>query len=184
MISTSVIEVVVHGIPRKDVDRADGDVLAIDFGAFKDGWCGDSARTIPIGKVKADALKLIEATRESLDQGIAQCIPGKRIGDIGFAVQSWVEPRGYAVVTQFVGHGIGRAMHEWPDVPNFGRAGRGPKLAPGVALAIEPMVVAGPADVYTADDGWSVITEDGAWAAHTEHTVAVTDNGPEILTRP
>jgi len=143
VLCTSVNEVVVHGIPRKDVVLKEGDILSIDFGAFKDGWCGDSARTIPIGKVSDEATALMIATRESLERAITQCVPGNRLGDIGWAVQSHVEPKGYSVVRQFVGHGIGRAMHEEPHVPNYGKAGNGRRLSAGLVVAIEPMVNAG-----------------------------------------
>src|SRR5688572_18787540 len=140
VLCTSVNQVVVHGIPRRDVVLKEGDILSIDFGAFKDGWCGDSARTIPMGKVPAKDLALLDATRESLDRAIAQCVPGKRLGDIGHAVQAHVEARGYSVVRQFVGHGIGRQMHEAPHVPNYGEPGKGTRLSVGMVLAIEPMV--------------------------------------------
>jgi len=183
VLCTSVNEVVVHGIPRKDVVLREGDILSIDFGAFKDGWCGDSARTIPIGKVSEDAVALMVATRESLDLAISQCVPGNRLGDIGWAVQGYVEPKGYSVVRQFVGHGIGRAMHEEPHVPNYGKAGNGRRLSVGLVVAIEPMVNAGTAEVLVKDDGWTAVTKDGSLSAHFEHSVAVTDNGPIVLSR-
>ena len=183
VLCTSVNEVVVHGIPRRDVVLKEGDLLSIDFGAFKDGWCGDSARTIPIGKVTAKAQALIDATRESLERGIAQCVPGNRLYDIGAAVQGYVEPRGYSVVRQFVGHGIGRAMHEEPHVPNYGEAGKGRRLSAGLVIAIEPMVNAGRADVLIKDDGWTAVTKDGSLSAHFEHSVAITENGPFVLSR-
>ena len=183
VLCTSVNEVVVHGIPRKDVVLKDGDILSIDFGAFKDGWCGDSARTIPIGKVSDEAVALMAATRESLDRAISQCVPGNRLGDIGWAVQGYVEPKGYSVVRQFVGHGIGRAMHEEPHVPNYGKAGNGRRLSVGLVVAIEPMVNAGTPDVLVKDDGWTAVTKDGSLSAHFEHSVAVTDNGPVVLSR-
>jgi methionyl aminopeptidase len=184
VLCTSVNEVVVHGIPRKDVVLKDGDILSIDFGAFKDGWCGDSARTIPIGKVSAGAEALMSATRESLERAITQCVPGNRLGDIGWAVQGYVEPRGYAVVRQFVGHGIGRAMHEEPHVPNYGDAGKGRRLSAGLVVAIEPMVNAGGPEVVIKDDGWTAVTKDGSLSAHFEHSVAITDDGPIVLSRP
>jgi methionyl aminopeptidase len=184
VLCTSVNDVVVHGIPRKDVVLKDGDLLSIDFGAFKDGWCGDSARTLPVGKVSEGAAALVEATRQSLDNAIAQCVPGKRLGDIGWAVQSHVEPLGYSVVRQFVGHGIGRAMHEEPHVPNYGDAGKGRRLSAGLVVAIEPMVNAGGADVVVKDDGWTAVTKDGSLSAHFEHSVAITDGGPVVLSRP
>jgi methionyl aminopeptidase len=184
VLCTSVNQVVVHGIPRKDVVLKEGDILSIDFGCFKDGWCGDSARTIPIGKVSAKAEALMTATRESLEKAIEQCVPGNRLGDIGWAVQSHVEPKGYSVVRQFVGHGIGRAMHEEPHVPNYGDQGKGRRLSAGLVVAIEPMINAGKADVVVEDDGWTAVTKDGSLSAHFEHSVAITDEGPIVLSRP
>jgi methionyl aminopeptidase len=184
VLCTSVNQVVVHGIPRKEVVLQEGDILSIDFGAFKDGWCGDSARTIPIGKVSAEAQALMDATREALDLALARCVPGNRLGDIGHAIQSYVEPKGYSVVRQFVGHGIGRRMHEDPHVPNYGEAGRGLRLSAGLVMAIEPMINAGGAEVYTEEDGWTAVTKDGSLSAHFEHSVAVTENGPVVLSRP
>jgi methionyl aminopeptidase len=183
VLCTSVNEVIVHGIPRKDVVLKDGDILSIDFGAYKDGWCGDSARTIPIGKVSPAARKLMDATKQSLEAAIAQCIPGKRLGDIGWAVQSLVEAQGYSVVRQFVGHGIGRKMHEEPHVPNYGDAGRGTRLAAGLVVAIEPMVNMGSPEVVIEDDGWTAVTKDGSLSAHFEHSVAITEEGPFVLSR-
>jgi methionyl aminopeptidase len=183
VLCASVNNVVVHGIPRKDVVLKEGDILSIDFGAFKDGWCGDSARTIPMGKVSKPAAALMEATKQSLDAAIAQCVPGKRLGDIGWAVQELIESRGYAVVRQFVGHGIGREMHEPPHVPNYGDPGKGTRLSVGLVLAIEPMVNAGTDEVIIEDDGWTAVTKDGSLSAHFEHSVAITDNGPYVLSR-
>ena len=183
VLCTSVNEVVVHGIPRRDVVLKDGDILSIDFGAFKDGWCGDSARTIPIGKVTPEATALMNTTREALDRAIAECVPGKRLGDIGWAVQSHAEGRGYTVVRQFVGHGIGRAMHEEPHVPNYGDAGKGRRLTVGLVVAIEPMVNAGGPEVLVKEDGWTAVTKDGSLSAHFEHSVAITDDGPLVLSR-
>jgi methionyl aminopeptidase len=184
VLCTSVNEVVVHGIPRRDVILKDGDILSIDFGAFKDGWCGDSARTIPIGTVSAKAAALMAATKEALDRAIAQCVPGNRLGDIGWAVQGYVEPRGYTVVRQFVGHGIGKKMHEEPHVPNYGDAGKGRRLSAGLVVAIEPMVNAGGPEVLIKDDGWTAVTKDGSLSAHFEHSVAITNDGPIVLSRP
>lgn len=183
VLCTSVNEVVVHGIPRKDVVLKEGDLLSVDFGAFKDGWCGDSARTLPMGKVSEEAKRLMDATRESLERAIAACQPGQRLGDIGHAVQSTVEPLGYGVVRQFVGHGIGRKMHEEPHVPNYGIAGRGLRLSVGLVVAIEPMINAGSAEVFTEEDGWTAVTKDGSLSAHFEHSVAITENGPFVLSR-
>jgi methionyl aminopeptidase len=183
ILCTSVNSVIVHGIPRKDLALKDGDILSIDFGAFKDGWCGDSARTLPIGKISEKAAALVEATRMSLEKAIEQCVPGSRLGDIGWAVQNYVEKRGYSVVEQFAGHGIGRHMHEPPQVLNYGPAGRGPRLSAGMVLAIEPMVNEGGPDVIIEDDGWTAVTKDGSLSAHFEHSVAITENGPMVLSR-
>jgi methionyl aminopeptidase len=183
ILCTSVNSVIVHGIPRKDLALKDGDILSIDFGAFKDGWCGDSARTLPIGKISEKAAALVEATRMSLEKAIEQCVPGSRLGDIGWAVQNYVEKRGYSVVEQFAGHGIGRHMHEPPQVLNYGPAGRGPRLSAGMVLAIEPMVNEGGPDVIIEDDGWTAVTKDGSLSAHFEHSVAITENGPIVLSR-
>ncbi len=183
VLCTSVNEVVVHGIPRKDVVLKDGDLLSIDFGAFKQGWCGDSARTIPIGQISPEAESLMNTTRESLERAIKMCVPGNRLGDIGWAVQSHAEAHGYTVVRQFVGHGIGRAMHEEPHVPNYGDAGKGRRLSPGLVVAIEPMVNAGGPEVVVQEDGWTAVTKDGSLSAHFEHSVAITDDGPFVLSR-
>jgi methionyl aminopeptidase len=183
ILCTSVNSVIVHGIPRKDLALKDGDILSVDFGAFKDGWCGDSARTLPIGTISEKARALVEATRMSLEKAIEQCVPGSRLGDIGWAVQSYVEKRGYSVVEQFAGHGIGRHMHEPPQVLNYGPAGRGPRLSAGMVLAIEPMVNEGGPDAVIEDDGWTAVTKDGSLSAHFEHSVAITENGPVILSR-
>jgi methionyl aminopeptidase len=183
VLCTSVNEVVVHGIPRKDVVLKDGDIIGIDFGCFKDGFCGDSARTIAIGKVTDDAKKLMAATKESLEHAIEQCKPGNRLQDIGWAVQSHVEPLGYSVVRTFVGHGIGRAMHEDPPVPNYGSPGKGLRLKPGLVLAIEPMVNAGTHEVEVLADGWTAVTKDRKLSAHFEHSVAITEEGPVVLSR-
>ena len=183
VLCTSVNDVVVHGIPRRDVVLKPGDILSIDFGAFKDGWCGDSARTIPIGDVTPAAKALMQTTKESLDRAIAACVPGNRLGDIGWAVQSHAEARGYSIVRQFVGHGIGHKMHEEPHVPNYGEAGKGRRLSPGLVVAIEPMVNAGGPDVLVKDDGWTAVTKDGSLSAHFEHSVAITDDGPVVLSK-
>ena len=183
VLCTSVNDVVVHGIPRRDVVLKDGDLLSIDFGAFKQGWCGDSARTIPIGAVTPEAQALMKVTKEALDRAIAECVPGRRLGDVGWAVQSHAEKHGYSVVRQFVGHGIGRAMHEEPHVPNYGDAGKGRRLSPGLVVAIEPMVNAGGPEVVVEDDGWTAVTKDGSLSAHFEHSVAITDDGPVVLSR-
>lgn len=184
VLCTSVNEVIVHGVPRKDVALKDGDIIGIDFGCFKDGFCGDSARTIAIGKITDEAQKLIDATKQSLDLAIVQCQPGNRLQDIGHAVQSYVEPLGYSVVQNCVGHGIGRAMHEDPPVPNFGSAGKGLRLKPGLVIAIEPMVNVGTHETETLADGWTLVTKDRKLSAHFEHSVAITEDGPIVLSRP
>jgi methionyl aminopeptidase len=184
VLCTSVNEVVVHGIPRKDVVLKDGDIIGIDFGCFKDGFCGDSARTIAIGNAVTDeARALMAATKKSLELAIEQCKPGNRLQDIGWAVQSHVEPLGYSVVRTFVGHGIGRAMHEDPPVPNYGSPGKGLRLKPGWVLAIEPMVNAGTHEVEVLADGWTAVTKDRKLSAHFEHSVAITEEGPFVLSR-
>ncbi|MFI5288003.1 MAG: type I methionyl aminopeptidase [Polyangia bacterium] len=183
VLCASVNEVVVHGIPRKDVVLKSGDIVGIDFGCFVDGFCGDSARTIPIGEVSAETQKLIDATRQSLDLAIEKCVPGNRLQDIGWAVQSHVEPLGFSVVRTFVGHGIGKKMHEDPPVPNYGSPGRGLRLKEGLVLAIEPMVNAGQPEVEVLEDGWTAVTKDRSLSAHFEHSVAITANGPVVLSR-
>jgi len=186
VICASINEVVVHGIPGDGpADTLDeGDIVSIDCGAIVDGWHGDAAFTAGVGAISPSASRLIDVAEEALAAAIAVMIPGNRVGDIGSAVEDVVMAGGFDYIRDYCGHGIGRAMHEWPDVPNFGRPGRGPRLAPGVVLAVEPMVVERGHDVSTYDDGWSVVTENGAWAAHVEHTIAVTDAGPQILTLP
>jgi len=183
VLCTSVNDVVVHGIPRKDVVLKDGDIIGLDFGAFRQGFCGDAARTVAIGKVSQVAQKLMEVTRESLERAIAKCVPGNRINDLGWAVQSYVEENGFEVVRQFVGHGIGRAMHEDPQVPNYGVPGRGLRLKEGFVLAIEPMVNEGTYEVEILPDRWTAVTKDGKLSAHFEHSVAITENGPYVLSR-
>jgi methionyl aminopeptidase len=184
VLCTSIDYVVVHGIPRKDDILKEGQIVTIDFGAFRQGFCGDAARTVMIGKVAEPARKLVEATRHALELAIARCVPGNRLQDIGWAVQSFVEPLGYSVVRKFVGHGIGRAMHEDPQVPNYGEPNKGLRLKAGLVLAIEPMVNAGGPDVELLDDGWTAVTKDRQLSAHFEHSVAITENGPFVLSRP
>jgi methionyl aminopeptidase len=183
VICTSPNEVVVHGIPGGRV-LEEGDIVSIDCGAIVDGYHGDAAFTAGIGEADANAQRLIDVTRDALDAGIAELVAGSRLGDLGAAVQATVEAAGFSVVRDYVGHGIGTAMHEPPDVPNVGRRGRGKRVAAGDVFAVEPMVAGGSEDTLVLDDGWTVITIDGSWAAHWEHTVAVTDDGPEILTLP
>jgi len=174
---------VVHGIPSKKRKLAPGDLMKLDFGVVYRGYYGDAARTVPVGEVSAEARTLIETTRQSLSNAISAVINGNRIGDIGYAVQSFVETKGFAVVRDFVGHGIGKKLHEQPQVPNFGEPGTGMKLRPGMVLAIEPMVNLGTHQVEILDDDWTAVTLDRKLSAHFEHTVVLTGNGPEILTR-
>lgn len=181
-ICTSVNEVVVHGIPSRDKVLQEGSVISVDIGAFLDGFCGDSAWTYPVGRIGAKAQALLKTTEEALFAGIAQARVGNRLSDISHAVQQQAEKRGFSVVRDFVGHGIGRKMHEAPQIPNFGPPGRGPRLKPGMALAIEPMVNAGGYQVEVLTDNWTVVTQDGSWSAHFEHTVAVTEGEPLLLT--
>ena len=183
VLCTSVNEVVVHGIPDKKVILKEGDIVGIDFACYKDGYCADSARTILIGNVSAESKRLVDATYASLEEAIVACRTGNRLEDIGWAVQKYAEERGYSVVKSFCGHGIGRKMHEPPSVPNYGRPGQGLRLKAGMVLAIEPMLTLGTDDVDVLGDGWTVVTEDGRLAAHAEHTVAITDDGPRVLTR-
>ncbi len=179
----SVNEEVVHGIPsNKRILRA-GDIIGVDFGVNWDGWFGDSARTFAVGDVSDAAGRLLKITEESLYQGIAACRAGNHVLDIGHAVQKWVEAAGYSVVREFVGHGIGRALHEDPQVPNFGLPGKGGLLKVGMVLAIEPMVNAGRKEVRVLKDGWTAVTQDRSLSAHFEHTVAITPNGPVVLTK-
>ncbi len=178
----SINEEVVHGIPSPHRRLKEGDIIGLDFGVTLEGWYGDSARTVTVGKVNPAAQKLIDVTRESLIRGIEQCHEGNRVFDIGFAVQNYVEAFGYSVVREFVGHGIGRALHEEPQVPNYGPKGKGIPLKVGMVLAIEPMVNAGSHEVKVLGDGWTAVTLDRSLSAHFEHTVAITPSGPEILT--
>ena len=181
-ICTSINNEVVHGIPGLKT-LSDGDIISIDIGAEINGYYGDAARTFPVGTVDETSARLIKVTAECLEKGILQCVVNKRLTDISFAIQSHAEANGFSVVKEFVGHGIGRAMHEEPQLPNFGRPGRGPRLTPGLVLAIEPMVNTGGSLTQVLADNWTVVTKDGGRSAHFEHTVAITANGPEILTR-
>ena len=182
-ICTSVNDEVVHGIPSKRRVVAEGDIISIDCGAIIDGWHGDAAVTVPVGHTDPEMERLLRITEESLHKGIELAMPGKRLGDVSAAIQRYAETNGYSVVREYVGHGIGRDMHEDPQIPNWGTPGRGVLLKQGMALALEPMVNAGKADVRVLKDDWTVVTKDGKWSAHFEHTVALTENGPEILTK-
>ena len=178
----SINEEVVHGIPSAHRRIQEGDIVGLDLGCIVDGYYADCAFTLAIGDVPPKVQQLLDVTRESLDQAIQECRPGRRLSDVSHAVQVHVERHGFSVVRAFVGHGIGRALHEDPQVPNFGDPGRGPQLRPGMVLAIEPMVTMGSWEVKVLDDGWTAVTRDGSLAAHFEHTIAVTDTDPEVLT--
>jgi methionyl aminopeptidase len=181
-ICASLNDMVVHGIPGA-TRLADGDLLSIDVGVTLEGYVADSALTVPVGSVGREAARLLDVTRESLEAAITHCRPGRRLGDISHAVQEVVEAEGFSVVRSLVGHGVGKEMHEDPQIPNYGPAGRGPRLEEGMVFAIEPMVNAGVHDVFVADDGWAIHTGDGSLSAHFEHTVAITADGPRVLTR-
>lgn len=181
-ICASVNEEVVHGIPGLKKLKT-GDNVSIDIGAVINGYNGDAAITVPVGEIDAEVQKLLDVTEESLYKGIEQAVIGNRLSDISHAVQSHVEQYGFGVVRDYVGHGIGRSMHEDPQVPNYGSPGRGPRLKSGMTLAIEPMVNLGTYEVKTLDDGWTVVTRDGKRSAHFEHSIAITDGKPEILTK-
>lgn len=180
-ICASVNEQIVHGFPS-DYKLKEGDIFSIDCGVTLEGFVGDTATTIPVGKVSEDRLKLIRVTEECLERAILQCVPGKHLGDIGWAVQEHAEANGYSVVRDYVGHGIGRRMHEDPQIPNYGRPGLGPKIKSGYVFAIEPMINIGSHHTKVLADGWTVVTVDGQPSAHFEHTIAITDDGPEVLT--
>ena len=180
----SVNNVVIHGIPHKGQIIKQGDIVSIDIGAYYEGFNGDNAWTFPCGDVSKEAQALMDATREGLFEGIAAAKAGNRIGDIGSAVQRYVEARGYSVVRDFVGHGVGAKLHEDPSVPNYGTPGRGVRLLPGMTIAIEPMINQGVKEVKTLSDGWTTVTADGKLSAHFEHSVAITPEGPVILTVP
>ena len=180
----SVNNVVIHGIPSKRQIVKAGDIVSIDIGAMFEGFHGDNAYTFPCGDIAPQAQRLLDATRESLYEGIKQAKAGNRLGDIGSTVQRYVEARGYSVVRDFVGHGVGAKLHEDPSVPNYGTPGRGVRLLPGMTIAIEPMVNQGGYEVQVQKDGWTTVTRDGMLSAHFEHTVAITPDGPVILTKP
>ena len=182
-ICASINEEVVHGIPSAQRRVKEGDIIGLDLGCVVDGYYADCALTLAVGEVPRRVQELLDVTRESLERAIAECRPPRRLGDVSRAVQSYVERHGFSVVRAFVGHGIGRALHEDPQVPNFGEPGRGPVLKPGMVLAIEPMVTMGSWEVRILEDRWTAVTQDGSLAAHFEHTVAITEHGPEVLTR-
>jgi methionyl aminopeptidase len=181
-ICASVNEQVVHGFPSQ-YELQEGDIFSIDVGATLDGFVGDTATTVAVGKVSEDRLRLMRITEECLQLAIEQCHAGKHLGDIGFAVQTHAEAQGYSIVRDYVGHGIGRRMHEDPQIPNYGKPGKGPKIKKGYVFALEPMVNMGSLHTKTLKDGWTVVTVDGQPSAHFEHTVAITEEGPEVLTK-
>jgi methionyl aminopeptidase len=182
VLCTSINDQVVHGIPRGNVRLREGDIVGIDFACFKDEYCADAARTVAVGVISAPARRLLDTTSEALARAIRQCTPERRLEDVGAAVAAHGEANGLSIVRELTGHGIGRAMHERPDVPNYGRAGRGMRLSPGLVIAIEPMFNLGGREVETLDDDWTIVTRDGSLSAHFEHTVAITDDGPLVLT--
>ncbi len=179
----SINDEVIHGIPSKTRVLEEGDIVSIDLGAKVDGYNGDNAATFAVGKISEEAKRLCDTTRESLYKGIEQAVAGNRIGDIAFAIQSYCEERGFSVVREYTGHGVGTKLHEDPSVPNYGTAGRGQRLLPGMTIAIEPMINMGKKEVRQMSDGWTVKTLDGKMSAHFEHTIAITSNGPLILTQ-
>lgn len=181
-ICASVNEQVVHGIPSS-VKLKKGDIISIDIGVYYNGFYGDAALTLPVGDISSKAKKLLAVTEESLQVGIESAVTGNRLSDISFAIQNNVEPEGFSVVRNFVGHGIGRKLHEEPQIPNFGKPGQGPELMPGMTLAIEPMVNEGGWEISILNDGWTAVTKDQSLSAHFEHTVAITKNGHDVLTK-
>ena len=178
----SVNDEVIHGVPSKRKIIKDGDIVSIDLVALKNGYNGDAARTIMVGNVSKEARRLVEVTKQAFFEGIKYARKGIRIGDISHAIGEYVKSQGFSVVREFEGHGIGKNMHEEPEIPNYGKAGRGIRLEPGMTLAIEPMVIAGNPNILELDDGWTIVTEDGSLAAHYENTILITENEPEILT--
>lgn len=178
----SINDEVIHGIPSNKRIIQDGDIVSIDLVSLKNGFHGDAARTYLVGNVSKDAKRLVEVTKQAFFEGIKYAKKGNRIGDISHAIGEYVKSQGYSVVREFEGHGIGRQMHEAPEIPNYGKAGRGIRLEPGMTLAIEPMVIQGKPNILQLDDGWTIITEDGSLAAHYENTILITENEPELLT--
>jgi methionyl aminopeptidase len=182
-ICISVNDEIVHGIPSPKRVLAEGDIVSLDFGAFYEGFHADSAVTLPVGRVSDEARRLLLCTEKGLERGIAQARPGRRLGDISWAIQAYGEAKGYGIVRQYVGHGVGRNLHEEPQVPNFGPPGRGVALRPGMTLAIEPMYNVGTEKTQVLDDKWTVVTEDRKLSAHFEHTIAITEGEPLVLTK-
>jgi methionyl aminopeptidase len=183
-ICISLNEEIVHGIPSSARVLKEGDIVSLDFGAYLEGLHADAAVTLPVGRVSEEARRLLNCCQTALERGIAQARPGKRLGDISWAIQSYGEAKGYGIVRQYVGHGVGRSLHEEPQVPNFGQPGRGVALRPGMTLAIEPMLNVGTGNTAVLDDKWTVVTEDRKLSAHFEHTVAISEGEPLVLTRP
>ncbi len=179
----SVNNEIVHGMPSAEKVLKEGDIVSFDFGVIYEGYVGDAALTVPVGKISEEAERLLKVTEEALYKGISKARYGNRIGDISWAIQSYVESEGFSVIRDFVGHGVGRSLHEPPEIPNFGKPGRGPKIQIGMTLAIEPMVSAGDYRVKILEDGWTAVTQDGSLAAHFEHSIVVTPKGPEILSK-
>ena len=178
----SVNDEVIHGVPNKNKIIKEGDIVSVDTVALKNGFNGDAARTFIVGKTSKDAKRLVDVTKQAFFEGIKYAKPGFRIGDISHAIGEFVKENGYSVVREFEGHGIGRQMHEEPEVPNYGKAGRGIRLVPGMTIAVEPMVIQGKPNILELEDGWTIITEDGSLAAHYENTILITENEPKILT--
>ena len=178
----SVNDEVIHGVPNKNKIIKEGDIVSVDTVALKNGFNGDAARTFIVGKTSKDAKRLVDVTKQAFFEGIKYAKPGFRIGDISHAIGEFIKENGYSVVREFEGHGIGRQMHEEPEVPNYGKAGRGIRLVPGMTIAVEPMVIQGKPNILELEDGWTIITEDGSLAAHYENTILITENEPKILT--
>ncbi len=178
----SINDEVIHGVPSSKRIIKDGDIVSVDLVALKNGFNGDAARTYLVGNVSKDAQRLVEVTKQAFFEGIKYAKKGNRIGDVSHAIGEYVKSQGYSVVREFEGHGIGRDMHEEPEIPNYGKAGRGIRLEPGMTLAIEPMVIQGKPDIWELEDGWTIVTQDGSLAAHYENTILITENEPEVLT--
>ena len=181
-ICISINDEVIHGVPSKKRYIKDGDIVSVDLVALKNGFNGDAARTFMVGNVSEEAKRLVEVTKQAFFEGIKYAKKGDRIGDVSHAIGEYVKSQGYSVVREFEGHGIGRNMHEEPEIPNYGKAGRGIRLEPGMTLAIEPMVIQGKPDIWELEDGWTIVTQDGSLAAHYENTILITENEPEVLT--
>ena len=178
----SINDEVIHGVPSNRRYIKDGDIVSVDLVALKNGYNGDAARTYMVGNVSKEAKRLVEVTRQAFFEGIKYARKGNRIGDVSHAIGEYVKSQGYSVVREFEGHGIGKSMHEEPEIPNYGKSGRGIRLEPGMTLAVEPMVIAGKPDIWQLEDGWTIVTQDGSLAAHYENTILITENEPELLT--